>query len=237
MIRTLMLAAFAAIFTGLLAPSMVQAQNVVLVSALGAKCMDAEGGTRKGARLIGYACNSATNQLFWFNQNGSITQGNLCLDASGGLGRDGDQVVLWDCNGQANQRWTLGADGTLRGINGKCMDLKGGSAHQFWSGNQPVILFGCHGGNNQRWNRGIVLARSNVPANVANLATQAGRLTTMQSLNITPAQRDRLIAAGGQNLIAAGGQNLIGVDGGTLIAAGGQNLIAAGGQNLIVLTR
>jgi hypothetical protein len=199
--------------------------------------MDAEGGTRKGARLIGYACNSASNQLFWFNQNGSITQGNLCLDASGGLGRDGDQIVLWDCNGQANQRWTLGADGTLRGINGKCMDLQGGSAHQFWAGNQPVILFGCHRGGNQVWHKGFLLARSRVPANVANLATQAGRLTTMQSLNITPAQRERLIAAGGQNLIGPDGGTLIAAGGQNLIAAGGQNLIAAGGQNLIVLTR
>ncbi len=237
MIRSLVVAAALALFAGLLVPSSAQAQNVALVSGLGAKCMDVEGGTRKGARLIGYACNSAANQMFWFKQNGSITQGNLCLDASGGLGRDGDQIVLWDCNGQANQRWTLGADGTMRGINGKCLDLKGGSAHQFWSGNQPVILFNCHGGNNQRWHKGQLVARTRVPANVANLATQAGQLATLQSLNITPVQRERLIAAGGQNLIAAGGQNLVGPDGGTLIAAGGQNLIAAGGQNLIVLMK
>jgi hypothetical protein len=237
MILRLALALVSTLLMGVLMPSHAQAQNVVLVSALGGKCMDSEGGTRKGARVIGYSCNSAANQLFWFNQNGSITQGNLCLDAAGGLGRDGDGIVLWDCNGQANQRWQLSADGMIRGINGKCLDLKGGDAHSFWSGNQPLILFGCHGANNQRWHRGFLVARSNVNPALAASATPAGTLANIRALTITPLQRDRLIAAGGQNLIAAGGQNLNAAGAPNLIAAGGLNLIAAGGQNLIVLVK
>lgn len=226
-----------AILAGFFSPSIANAQNVVLVSALGSKCLDAEGGTRKGVRVIAYSCNSGSNQLFFFNQNGTITQGGLCVDAAGGLGRDGDGIVLWDCNGQANQRWQLGTDGMIQGINGKCLDLKGGDSHSAWSGNQPLILFGCHGGSNQRWHRGLIVARSNVNASLVASATPAGTVANIQALNITPLQRDQLIAAGGQNLIAAGGQNLIAAGGQNLIAAGGQNLIAAGGQNLIVLIK
>lgn len=204
------------------------ARNVTLVSSLGAKCMDAEGGTRRGARLIGYACSGAANQQFFFNRNGTITQGLLCLDASGGYGKDGDGIVLWDCHGGANQRWTLGADGALRGINGKCMDLQGGDNPVYWVVNQPVILWGCHGGRNQVWYRGLLVSRSAVPAAAARGAVAPGRQTVLQAAQMNDRQR---------RLIGVDAGTLIGVDAGTLIAAGGQNLIAAGGQNFIVLVR
>jgi hypothetical protein len=225
------LALFAILFTlaHVAAPERATAQNVALVSSLGAKCMDAEGGSRKGARLIGYACTAASNQIFWFNQNGTITQGSLCLDASGGYGRDGDQIVLWDCNGGANQRWTLGPDGAIRGINGKCMDLQWGDSPAYWVMNQPVILWGCHGGKNQVWFKGLVVPRSGIASGPASRATAAGRQAALQATQLSPQQQQRLIAAGGQNLI--------GVDAGTLIAAGGQNLIGVDAGTMIVLVR
>jgi hypothetical protein len=34
-------------------------------------------------------------------------QSNLCLDATGQATGNGTKLVLWTCNGQANQRWTL----------------------------------------------------------------------------------------------------------------------------------
>ena len=56
------------------------------------------------------------------------------------------KVDIWDCNGSAAQRWTIGSNGTLQ-INGLCMDALGG---------QPVAgakvgLYTCNGGANQQW--------------------------------------------------------------------------------------
>jgi len=228
MLHRLAVFAFLLTLAGIAAPERAEAQNVTLVSGLGAKCMDAEGGTRKGARVIGFSCQGSANQLFWFNQNGTITQGSLCLDASGGYGRDGDGLILWDCNGGPNQRWTLGPDGAIRGINGKCLDLQGGDSPVYWVMNQPVILWGCHGGRNQVWFKGLVVSRSAVPAGAAGMAVGAGRTAVLQAVQLNDQQR---------RLIGVDAGTLIGVDAGTLIAAGGQNLIAAGGQNMIVLVR
>lgn len=226
-LRPRILAALLVLAPWLVTPA-AQAQNVALVSSLGAKCMDAEGGTRKGARLIGYACTGSSNQQFALQRDGTIRQGSLCVDASGGLGRQGDGIILWDCNGGANQRWSLGTDGSLRGISGRCMDLQGGDNPVYWVMNQPVILWDCHGGRNQVWYRGLLVPRSAVSAGQASGAITAGRLGVLQATQLTDRQR---------RLIGVDGGTLIGVDGGTLIAAGGQNLIAAGGQNLIVVVR
>ena len=91
------------------------AQSVTLVSRMGAKCLDAEGGRSvRGTRLIGYPCNGQANEQFQFNANGTITQRGLCVDVTGGLGHDGDQIELWDCNGGANQKWKM-VNGQLSG--------------------------------------------------------------------------------------------------------------------------
>jgi hypothetical protein len=42
------------------------------------------------------------------NADGTITgvQSGLCLDANGAATANGTKIILWSCNGQANQRWT-----------------------------------------------------------------------------------------------------------------------------------
>lgn len=204
------------------------AQTVTLVSRMGAKCLDAEGGrSTRGTRLIGYACSGQSNQQFQFNGNGTITQNGMCVDASGGLGRDGDQIALWDCNGGPNQKWRL-AGNQLVGINGKCIDLKGGSG--WWFGNQPAILWSCNGQDNQRWFKGVVVS-SNRVRGIAPV--QAGALQQLNPVNASAG----VIAAGGGNVIAPGGGNVISAGGGNVIAAGGGNVISAGGGNMIVVAR
>lgn len=195
------------------------AQSVTLVSRMGAKCLDAEGGRSvRGTRLIGYPCNGQANEQFQFNANGTITQRGLCVDVTGGLGHDGDQIELWDCNGGANQKWKM-VNGQLVGMNGKCIDLKGGSG--WWFGNQPSILWPCNGQDNQHWYKGVVVANNRVRGGVA---VKAGALQKLNPVNASAG----VISAGGGNVIAAGGGNVI--------AAGGGNVIAAGGGNMIVVT-
>ncbi len=103
----------------------------------------------------GYPCSGQWNQTFTYHSDGTIRLRGKCVDAAGGQGRDGDQLVLWTCHNGANQRWRA-VNGQLVGINRKCMDLKGGSGH--WLGNQPPILWTCNRQINQLW-----MAASNRP--------------------------------------------------------------------------
>lgn len=208
--------------------STASAQRVALVSRMGAKCLDAEGGrSSAGTKLIGYACNGQANQSFEFASDGTIRQNGMCVDASGGQGKDGDQIILWQCNGGANQRWRLQGE-RLVGGSGKCIDLKGGQG--WWFGNQPAILYTCNGQSNQGWVKGVVVSASRVKGAPA---TQPGALANMQPVNAAA----NVVAAGGANVIAAGGGNVIAAGGGNVIAAGGGNVIAAGGGNMIVLAK
>ena len=43
---------------------------------------------------------------FTLGSDGSISSGGLCVDVKGGGKRAGTPVVAFQCNGQANQRWT-----------------------------------------------------------------------------------------------------------------------------------
>ncbi|MBW3654483.1 MAG: DUF1929 domain-containing protein [Gemmatimonadetes bacterium] len=48
-----------------------------------------------------------------------------CLDAAGGAGNDGDEIITWPCHGGPNQQWTYTSAGELKGIHGKCADVAG----------------------------------------------------------------------------------------------------------------
>ena len=67
-----------------------------------------------------------------------------CLDLPQSNAANGTQPVIWDCNGGANQRWTLDGQ-TIRAL-GKCLDAPlnaaAGAKAQIWD---------CNGGANQRW--------------------------------------------------------------------------------------
>ena len=76
--------------------------------------------------------------------------GNKCLDVPGHATTAGTRVEIWDCNGGANQQWTLNSDGTVVGReSGLCLDVTGtatanGTAVEIWT---------CNGKSNQKWSR------------------------------------------------------------------------------------
>ncbi|WP_369700164.1 ricin-type beta-trefoil lectin domain protein [Micromonospora sp. WMMA1996] len=70
---------------------------------------------------------------------------NRCLDVNGASQADGAVVQIWDCNGGANQRWTLGANNQLTVYGNKCLDVPGTA-----SGSRARIM-SCTGGGNQQW--------------------------------------------------------------------------------------
>lgn len=80
-------------------------------------------------------------------QSGALVGlGGKCLDVAGGSTADGTPVQLWDCNGQAAQRWTLRSDGSVRAL-GKCLDVTSGST----ADGAKVQLWSCNGSGAQQW--------------------------------------------------------------------------------------
>ncbi len=81
---------------------------------------------------------------------GRITgvQSGRCLDVNAASTANGAVTQLWDCNGQANQAWTLTADHRLTVYGNKCLD-----AYNNGTGNGTVVdIWDCNGGANQQWN-------------------------------------------------------------------------------------
>lgn len=69
-----------------------------------------------------------------------------CVDVAGANTANGTPVQLYDCNGTAAQRWTVGSDGTIRAL-GKCLDVTSGGT----ADGTPVQLWDCNGTAAQRW--------------------------------------------------------------------------------------
>ena len=83
-------------------------------------------------------------------QTGPIvgTGSGRCVDVNGASTTNGVQLVLWDCNGQTNQQWSLNADGTITGVqSGLCLDATGAGT----ANGTKLELWTCTGGTNQRW--------------------------------------------------------------------------------------
>jgi alpha-galactosidase len=67
-----------------------------------------------------------------------------CVDDSNSGTTDGNPVILYTCTGNANQRWALSGDGTVRTL-GKCLHAAGTTA------GSAVDLSTCNGSSAQQW--------------------------------------------------------------------------------------
>ncbi len=110
--------------------------------------------------------------------NGALVGGasGRCLDVPGSNTTNGTQPVIWDCNGAANQRWTVSGQ-TLQAL-GKCLDSPTNA-----TAGVKVQLWDCSGAANQRWNHNangtISNAASGLCLDVSNNATAAGSLVQL----------------------------------------------------------
>jgi poly(3-hydroxybutyrate) depolymerase len=66
-----------------------------------------------------------------------------CLDVNGASSASGSAMIIWDCHGNANQRFTA-AGQELRVLN-KCLDVPAGTA------GTRVQISDCTGGGGQKW--------------------------------------------------------------------------------------
>ncbi|MGW5420522.1 non-reducing end alpha-L-arabinofuranosidase family hydrolase [Streptomyces sp. NPDC003943] len=70
-----------------------------------------------------------------------------CVDIPGSATANGTPAQLWDCSGQANQRWTHTAAKQLKVYDDKCLDAKGKGT----TNSTSVVIWDCNGGANQQW--------------------------------------------------------------------------------------
>ncbi|MFI6470965.1 ricin-type beta-trefoil lectin domain protein [Streptomyces sp. NPDC050516] len=76
---------------------------------------------------------------------GQLTgNGANCVDVSNSGTANGTAVILYPCTGNANQRWTLAGDDTVRAL-GKCLTASGTGA------GSAATLSACTGTDAQRW--------------------------------------------------------------------------------------
>ncbi|GAA0448960.1 hypothetical protein Ade02nite_57800 [Paractinoplanes deccanensis] len=69
-----------------------------------------------------------------------------CVDIAGASSANGTAVQLYDCNGTTAQNWTVGTDGTIRGL-GKCLDVAAAGT----ANGSLVQIYDCNGTGAQQW--------------------------------------------------------------------------------------
>lgn len=83
--------------------------------------------------------------------NGGMLRGQAsgrCVDVPNQSRANGTQVTLWDCNGGANQQWTLTSAGQLQVYGDKCLDAESAET----TAGTRVVIWDCGSAGNQRWN-------------------------------------------------------------------------------------
>lgn len=95
-----------------------------------------------------------------------------CLDVENASSRTGTPVIIWDCHGNANQRWNLTSSGELRAFDDAvCLGATGTAAG---NGGRPTVA-ACDGSSGQQWALGtsstIVHRASGRCLDVAQAAT------------------------------------------------------------------
>ena len=109
-----------------------------------------------------------------------------CLDIPNSTTTNGTQPIIWDCNGAANQRWSVA--GQALQVLGKCLDAPlnatAGVKAQLWD---------CNGGTNQQWAfnpDGTISGRqSGLCLDVNNAATANGTTVILWTCTAAANQR------------------------------------------------
>jgi len=109
-----------------------------------------------------------------------------CLDVPQSNTTNGTQPVIWDCNGGANQRWTVNGQ-TVQAL-GKCLDAPTNA-----TAGTKVQIWDCSGAANQRWNLNtngtISSASSGLCLDVKGNATANGSLVILWTCTAAANQR------------------------------------------------
>ncbi len=124
--------------------------SVRLYRGFGGKCVDDAGNSSADrAKVQIWSCNSHDRAQQWTYSGGKLIHNGKCLNdqRSGG---NGSKVILFSCNGGANEIWTHHANGefVLKANGGKyCLDDPASSTR---NGTQ-LIVWTCKNTTNQHW--------------------------------------------------------------------------------------
>lgn len=110
------------------------------------KCIDKAPGAN-GAAVRLWDCSNAANQRWTHNANGSLGNGDVCLDQPSENIGNGASLQVWACNGSPQQRWTRAGNTYRNAWSGRCIDLPAGNAIN----GQRLQVWDCVGGPNQSW--------------------------------------------------------------------------------------
>ena len=114
---------------------------------------------------------------------------NRCMDVSGASPTLGAQVVIFDCHGGTNQRWTRATTGELRVFGNRCLDVNGNGT----ANGTKIQIWTCTGSAAQRFtfntNGTIVGAGSSKCVDVTSSGTANGTRVQLFDCNGTAAQR------------------------------------------------
>jgi lysophospholipase L1-like esterase len=119
----------------------------------------------------------------------SNPQSTRCMDVSGASTASGAQVLIWDCHGRPNQRWTRTAAGELRVYGDRCLDVNNNGT----ANGTKIQIWTCNGSAGQRFtfntNGSIVGTASGKCLDVASGGTANGTLVQLYQCNSAGAQR------------------------------------------------
>lgn len=108
-------------------------------------CMTSpSGSTLNSTKIIFQTCKDAAYDQFWTaGPKDTVRYEGKCLDVQGNNTRENSDLILWDCNGQGNQRWITQDNGTVQNPqSGLCLDI----------GDPILIIAKCDGGKAaQQW--------------------------------------------------------------------------------------
>ena len=116
------------------------------------KCLDDSGNSSAiRAKVQIWTCGASDKAQYWQFTGGELVHNGLCVNDqhSGG---NGSHVILYSCNGAANEIWTHLANGEfkLKANGGQyCLD---DPAYSTRSGTQ-LIVWTCKDSSNQRWSQ------------------------------------------------------------------------------------
>jgi len=134
------------------APSPTPAPSgpVHLYKGIGGKCIDDAGNSSANrAKVIIWTCNRHDRAQGWTYSGGKLIHNGKCLNDQR-FGGNGSKVILYTCNGGANEIWTHRTNGefVLKANGGKyCLDDPASSTH---NGTQ-LIVWTCKNRANQHW--------------------------------------------------------------------------------------
>ena len=123
---------------------------VHLIKGFAGKCVDDKGNSSANrAKIQIWTCNSSDQAQGWSIGNGELVHNGKCLNDQA-FGGNGSHVILWTCDGAANELWTHRFNGefVLSARGGKlCLDDPAFATRN----GTPLIVWTCNNGRNQHW--------------------------------------------------------------------------------------